>query len=53
MQQIDEAQRGIGKPREHVERIAHVQADIGQVPVADVLERADDAVQERLAAMKP
>ena len=50
MEQIDEAQRRVGQPLQHVERVAHVQADIGQPPVADMAERAGDAVEERLDA---
>ena len=50
MEQIDEAQRSVGQAAEHVERVAHVQADVGEVAVADVAERGGDAVDERLAA---
>ncbi len=50
MEQIDEAQRAVGQPLEHVERVAHMKADIGEMPVADMAERADDAVEEGLGA---
>ena len=50
MEQIDEAQARVGQPLEHVERVAHVEADIGEMPVADMAERAGDAVEERLGA---
>ena len=50
MQQIDHRQRPVRQPAEHVERIAHVDPDIGQPLVADMAERLGDAIEERLAA---
>ena len=50
MEQIDEAQARVRQPLQHVERVAHVEADIGEMPVADMAERADHAVEERLGA---
>nr|GFD60939.1 hypothetical protein [Tanacetum cinerariifolium] len=41
MEQIDPLERGVGKPLDHLQRIAHVQADVGEVAVADMAERAD------------
>jgi hypothetical protein len=54
MEQIDEAQRAIGDAREHLERIAMVDADIGDAGLRRVAmhmdQRLRDAVEERLAA---
>ena len=50
MEQIDEAQAGIGQPLQHVERVAMMEPHIGERAVADVHQRAGDAVQERLGA---
>lgn len=50
MEQIDPLQRGIGQPRQHIERIAHMKADIVQPLGLHMLERADHAVDEGLAA---
>ncbi len=50
MEQIDEAERGIGQPLEHVQGVAHVEPDVGEMAVADMAEGADDSVEERLAA---
>ena len=41
---------GVRQALEHLDRVAHVQADVGQPAVADVHQRADDAVEERFAA---
>lgn len=48
MKQERARQTGVGQVVEHVERIAHVEADIGQPAVPDMSERPDDPVQERL-----
>ena len=50
MEQIDEAERAVGNAGEHLERVAHMDADIAKALIADVAERGDDAVQEGLAA---
>ena len=50
MEQIDEAQAAVGQAAEHVERVAHMDADIGEMLVANAAERGGDAVEERLAA---
>ncbi len=52
MEQVHAVQAGIGQPLDHLQRVAHVQADIGKVTVTDMAQRADHAVQERLAADK-
>ena len=53
VEQIHPLQAGIGQPLDHVERIAHMQPDIGQTAVAQMRQRADHAVQERLAPDEP
>src|SRR3546814_9914311 len=50
MEQINALQRSVGQALQHVQRVAHMHADIRKRPVADMHERADDAVQERFAA---
>ena len=50
MEQVDALERRIGQPLRHLQRVAHVEAYVRQRAVADMPQRADDAVQERLAA---
>src|SRR3546814_18805616 len=52
MKQIDQAERTIGHTGQDVQGIAHVQSDVRQESIADMLQRADYSVQERLAADK-
>src|SRR3546814_3724359 len=50
MEQIDTLQRTVRQPFQHVQRIAHVDADVGQPSVADMPKRRHDAVQKGFAA---
>jgi hypothetical protein len=50
VEQVNEAQRGVRQALQHLQRVAHVQADVGEALIAHMAERADDAVEERLAA---
>ena len=52
MEKIDAVERCVGQALDHVQRIAHVQADILQRAVANMVERADHAVEKGLAADK-
>src|SRR5689334_19707948 len=52
MEQVDEAQRVIGHPLKHLERVAAPQADIGEAPVADVAKGGRNAIQEGLGTDK-
>ena len=49
MEEIDAPKAGIGQRLQDVERIAHVEANVLQFAVAHLVERADHAVEERLA----
>ena len=52
MEQIDALQGAVGEAFDDLQRVAHVQADIGEMVVADMVQRADHAVEERFAADK-
>src|SRR3546814_13296157 len=52
MEYIDKAERPVGHTGQDVQGITHVQADVRQESIADMLQRADHAVQKRLAADK-
>ena len=50
VEQEHPVETGIGQPVEHIERIAIVEADIGQPAIADFEQRADDAIDEGFGA---
>lgn len=52
VEKVDAIEACVGQPLDHVKRVAHVEAHIVEVLVADMPERPDDAIEERLAPEK-
>ena len=50
MQQVHRIERRIGQPLHDRQRIAHVKPDVVQPAVADMAQRSDHPIQERLAS---
>lgn len=53
MEQVDETERCVGHPLKHVERIAPVQPDIAEMPVANMRQRRCHAVDKGFATDEP
>ena len=50
VQQVEKVEHAVRNALEHLERIAAPQADVAEMPVADMAERGGDPVEEGLGA---